>query len=58
MLFDQVIEKKLGDKGMVCLEDLINEIHSVGPAFKVRVQTIKSVHVCARVFGVEIKVRV
>lgn len=31
---NQVIEDKLGDKGMVCLEDLINEIHNVGPSFK------------------------
>jgi len=31
---NQVIEDKLGNKGMVCLEDMINEIHSVGPSFK------------------------
>lgn len=31
---NQLIEDKLGSKGMVCLEDLIQEIHTVGPNFK------------------------
>ena len=31
---NRVIEEQLGNKGMVCLEDLINEIHTVGPNFR------------------------
>jgi len=29
-----VVEKVLGDKNIICVEDLVHEIYSVGPAFK------------------------
>merc|ERR1712150_49997 len=31
---NSIIEKELGSKGIVCMEDLIHEIFTVGPAFK------------------------
>lgn len=31
-----VIEEKLGPKGIICIEDLVHEIATVGPNFKVR----------------------
>merc|ERR1711967_25632 len=31
---NSVVEKVLGDKGIICVEDLIHEIYTVGPNFK------------------------
>ena len=31
---NSIIEKALGDKGIICIEDLIHEIYTVGPNFK------------------------
>lgn len=31
---NSVIEGTLGSKGIICVEDLIHEIYTVGPAFK------------------------
>ena len=31
---NSVVEKVLGDKGIICVEDLIHEIYTVGPHFK------------------------
>jgi len=31
---NDIIEKALGDKNIICIEDLIHEIFTVGPAFK------------------------
>lgn len=31
---NSVIEKELGDKGVICIEDLIHELYTVGPNFK------------------------
>uniref|UniRef100_A0A7S0EU44 Ribosomal protein L30 ferredoxin-like fold domain-containing protein n=1 Tax=Hanusia phi TaxID=3032 RepID=A0A7S0EU44_9CRYP len=38
---NQVIEDRLGNKGIVCLEDLINEIHNVGPNFLAAVKLLQ-----------------
>ena len=56
---DQVIEDKLGDKGIVCLEDLIQEIVTVGPNFKVCAQlhvASKSLRVAAHVTSTSVHV--
>ena len=31
---NQIIENELGSRGIICVEDLIHEIHTVGPNFK------------------------
>eukprot|EP00051_Salpingoeca_urceolata_P026137 m.476217 g.476217 ORF g.476217 m.476217 type:complete len:244 (+) comp20470_c0_seq1:67-798(+) len=31
---NEIIEKALGDKGLICIEDLVHEIYTVGPQFK------------------------
>ena len=31
---NEIVEQALGDKGMICLEDLINELYTHGPHFK------------------------
>merc|ERR1712086_486188 len=31
---NSIVEKGLGDKDIICVEDLIHEIYSVGPNFK------------------------
>lgn len=30
---NELIENNLGDMGLICTEDIINEINKVGPAF-------------------------
>lgn len=34
MTTNEIVEKALGDKGMICVEDLINELFTHGPHFK------------------------